>query len=218
MLYVLIEAQRDRLKKLQKDNELIKLESRMIPEDKRVQGTREGQKQYYWVPERERKQIQRHMHQTGQAREFKNKAFRQPRLLSTTTLPKIKPEKHGIPKAQRRKQVNEREQMQIKDHQERMIRGRELIEQRLKERILRKSQSQLPTYEKQERIQKETKEFERVVAYPLFQPRNRSRIKVNILMEKSQNKEEVETVIKQHQRKFLVVPPFLKSQIRKIKE
>ncbi|KAM5165713.1 uncharacterized protein ZNRD1-AS1 isoform 1-T1 [Callospermophilus lateralis] len=178
----------------------------------------EGQKQYYWVPERERKQIQRHIHRTGQAREFKSKTFRQPRPLSATILPKIKPEKHSIPKAQRRKQVNEREQMQIKDHQERMIRGRELIEQKLKERILRKSQSQLPTYEKQERIQKEVKEFERVIAYPLFQPRNRSRIKVNILMEKHQNTEEVDTIIKPHQRRFLVVPPFLKSQIRKIKD
>uniref|UniRef100_A0A8C9P7R1 Uncharacterized protein n=1 Tax=Spermophilus dauricus TaxID=99837 RepID=A0A8C9P7R1_SPEDA len=166
----------------------------------------EGRKQYYWVPERERKQIQRHIHRTGQAREFKSKTFRQPRPLSATILPKIKPEKHSIPTAQRRKQVNEREQMQIKDHQERMIRGRELIEQKLKERILRKSQSQLPTYEKQERIQKE------------ILPRNRSRIKVNILMEKHQNTEEVDTSIKPHQRRFLVVPPFLKSQIRKIKD
>nr|XP_040138183.1 uncharacterized protein LOC101956707 isoform X4 [Ictidomys tridecemlineatus] len=39
MLYVLIEAQRDRLKKLQKDNELIKPESRIISKDKRGQGT-----------------------------------------------------------------------------------------------------------------------------------------------------------------------------------
>lgn len=44
MLYVLIEAQRDRLKKLQKDNELIKLESRIISEDKRGQETRRSDK------------------------------------------------------------------------------------------------------------------------------------------------------------------------------
>lgn len=42
------------------------------------------------------------------------------------------PEEHGVQKAQRRKQVNKREQMQIKDHQERVTGGRELIKQRLK--------------------------------------------------------------------------------------
>lgn len=36
------------------------------------------------------------------------------------------PEEHGVPKAQRRKQVNTREQMQIKHHQERVTGGREL--------------------------------------------------------------------------------------------
>lgn len=36
------------------------------------------------------------------------------------------PEEHGVQKAQRRKQVNKREQMQIKDHQERVTGEREL--------------------------------------------------------------------------------------------
>lgn len=45
------------------------------------------------------------------------------------------PEEHGFQKAERRKQVREREQIQIKAHQECMIRGRELVEQRLKERL-----------------------------------------------------------------------------------
>ncbi|KAM6182358.1 uncharacterized protein C10orf120 homolog [Erethizon dorsatum] len=118
----------------------------------------EGQKHYYVVPERERKQIERHIHRTGQVRGFKNRTFRQPQPLSDT-LPKIMPEKPGTQEAQR-KQVNEREQMQIKDHQERMIRGRELTEQRLKERILRKSQSQPRTHAKCERAQ-ESRELER---------------------------------------------------------
>uniref|UniRef100_M3XPU4 Uncharacterized protein n=1 Tax=Mustela putorius furo TaxID=9669 RepID=M3XPU4_MUSPF len=47
-------------------------------------------------------------------------------------------------------------------------------------------------------------------------PRGRSRIKVNILMEK--NREEVPAVIKPHQRKFLTMPPFLRSQIGKMKD
>ena len=34
MLYVVIEAERARLKKLHKENELITLKSRLIPEDK----------------------------------------------------------------------------------------------------------------------------------------------------------------------------------------
>nr|XP_020038425.1 uncharacterized protein C10orf120 homolog [Castor canadensis] len=175
----------------------------------------EEQKQNYWVPERERKQIERHIHRTGQAREFKNKTCK-PRPLSETVLPKIMPAKHVIPKEQRRKQVNEREQRQIKDHQDRMIRGREIIEQKLEERILRKSQSHPPPHEKLERVKKEIKEFEKVIAYPLFQP-CRSPIKVNLLMEKSQNREEVSTVVKPHQRKFLAVPPFLRSQMEQMK-
>ncbi|XP_008587093.1 PREDICTED: putative uncharacterized protein ZNRD1-AS1 [Galeopterus variegatus] len=178
----------------------------------------QGQKQYYLLPKREMKHIERHIHQTGQAREFKNKTFRQILQPPTeTTLPKIRPEDYGIQNAQRRKQVNDREQMQIKDHQERMIRGRELKEQKLKERILRKSQYQPPTYEKRESVKKEIKEFERVIAYPLFQPHSRSQLKVNVLMEKSQNREEANTIIKPYERKFLAVPPFLRSQIGKIK-
>ncbi|XP_003897334.2 putative uncharacterized protein ZNRD1-AS1 [Papio anubis] len=187
--------------------------------EKKTTRSIEGLKQCHLIPEREVKHIERHIHQTGQAGEFKNKSFRQVlRPPSETKLPNIVPEGHGIQNAQRRKQVNEREQMQIKDHQERMIRGRELTEQRLKERILRRSQSQLPTYEKRERVKKEIKEFERVIAYPLFQPCSRSRIKVNILMEKSQNGEKVNTIVKPYQRKFLAMPPFLRSQIGKIKD
>lgn len=186
-------------------------------EGKATQST-DRQKQCCLVPEREMRHIARQMQQAAQARELTEKALRQ--LLWSPpepALPKLVCAGPGVQNAQRRKQVNDREQMQIKDHQERMIRGRELIEQRLKARFLRKSQSQPPTTEKRERIKKEIKEFESVIAYPLFQPR-RSRIKVNILMEKSQNREEEDTIIKTYQRKFLTLPPFLRSQIRKIKD
>ena len=82
------------------------------------------------VPEREVKHIERHVQRGGQVRGSKNKACRQlPRPPSETTFPKIVPEERGVLSAQRRKHVSEREQMQIKDHQERMVRGRELVEQ-----------------------------------------------------------------------------------------
>ncbi|XP_034379820.1 RNA polymerase I subunit H-like isoform X1 [Arvicanthis niloticus] len=176
------------------------------------------QKQHDWVPEREKKQIERHIHRTGQAREFKDKPWRQQQLFSESTLPKIMLEKDSIPKAQKIRQARERELLQIKDHQKRMIRGRELLQQRLEERILRKSLSQIPLPEKHVRVKKQRKEFERVVAYPLFQPSNTSRIKVDILMEKSQDEKDLSTIIKPFGRRFLAVPPFLRTQIGKIKD
>uniref|UniRef100_A0A8C2M0K7 RNA polymerase I subunit H, antisense n=1 Tax=Cricetulus griseus TaxID=10029 RepID=A0A8C2M0K7_CRIGR len=177
----------------------------------------EGQKLHYLVPEREKRQIERHILRTGQAREFKSKTWRQTQRLSETILPRISPETQSIPLAQRRRQVKERELHQIKDHQERMIRGRELLEQRLKDRILRMSQSQIPPPERRSQVKKERKEFERVVAYPLYQPSSTSRIKVDILMEKSLHEKEVNVIIKPYRRKFLAVPPFLRTQIGKIK-
>ncbi|XP_004851393.1 putative uncharacterized protein ZNRD1-AS1 [Heterocephalus glaber] len=186
-------------------------EMKMKMEEETTQSIEE-QKHYYVIPEREREQIERH--QTGQATGFKNRTFRQPQPLSET-LPKATPEKHGIQKAQRRKQVNEREQVQIKDHQERMIRGRVLIQQRLKERILRKSQSQPPTCQKCERAQKDFRELERVTAYPLFQLCSRSWVQVTVLVEKSQTREEVGTILKPSERKRLALPPFLGHQIEK---
>lgn len=83
---------------------------------------------------------------------------------------------------------------------------------------MRKSQSQIPLPERRSRGKKEIKEFERVVVYPLFQPSSTSRIKVDILMEKSQDEEEVSTIIEPYGRRFLAVPPFLRTQIGKLKD
>ncbi|XP_027947560.1 putative uncharacterized protein ZNRD1-AS1 [Eumetopias jubatus] len=177
----------------------------------------ERQKQYYLVPGREVKHIERHIQRAGQLRELKTKTCRQlPQPPSETTFPKIAPGEHSVLSVQTRRQVSEREQMQIKGHQDRMLRGRELLEQRLRERVLRKSQSQPPTRDRRGRAKSEIKELESVTAYPLYQPRGRSRIKVSILVEK--NREEVNAIIKPHQRKFLTMPPFLRSQIGKIKD
>ncbi|XP_071067146.1 putative uncharacterized protein ZNRD1-AS1 [Dasypus novemcinctus] len=187
-----------------------------IEVEKTIQGI-ERQKRFYLVPDRELKHIERHVHRAGQARELRMKSSRQLRVSSEMTLPKIMPEAHGIQKAQRRK-VNEREQVQIKEHQQRMIRGRELLERKLKARLLGREQRLPPTQEKQGQVKKGVKEFETVIAYPLFQPHKRNQIKVSILMEKTRDREEGTTIVKPHQRKFLTMPPFLRSQIEKIKD
>nr|XP_048301184.1 putative uncharacterized protein ZNRD1-AS1 [Myodes glareolus] len=172
----------------------------------------EGRKRYCWISEKERKQMERQAQRTGQARQFKNTMCS---LFPNERLPRIL---HKGQTAQIKQQVKKREQMQIKDHQERMLRGRELIEQRLKERLLRRSQSQLPSLEKLERVKKEMKDFERAKAHPLLELRSKSLIKLESLIEKSQAGEERKTAIKPHQRKFLALPPFLKSHVRKVKD
>ncbi|XP_040835860.1 putative uncharacterized protein ZNRD1-AS1 [Ochotona curzoniae] len=177
----------------------------------------EGQQCYYLVPERELKHMEKHIYQIGQARESRKKTVRQQlRPRDKIILPKIMLEEQGTQTTQRRK-VSEREQMQIKNHQERMVRGRELLEQKLRERILRKSLSPLPIREKRKAVKKENKEFERVVAYPLFQPDSGSQIKVNILMETTPSREITSMIVQPAERKFLAVPPFLRSQIGKMK-
>ncbi|MEJ1285146.1 putative uncharacterized protein ZNRD1-AS1 [Cricetulus griseus] len=169
----------------------------------------ERQKRYSWVPEKERKQMERQAHGTGQAREFKNKMCR---FFPSERLPRIV---HDGQTTQKRQQVKKRELVQIKDHQERMLRGRELIDQRLKERLLRRGQGQLPSLEKLERVKKEMKDFERANKHPLLELRNKNLIKLESIIEKSRAREEVKTV-KPHQKKFL--SPYLKSHFRKIKD
>lgn len=177
----------------------------------------ERQKRYYMVPAREGRHLERHVQRAGQVREVKNKPCRPlPQAPGETTFPRIVPEEHSILSAQRRKQVSEREQVQIEGHQERMLRGRELGEQRLKEGVMRKDQRPPLTRGRHRRAKSKVKEFESITAYPLLQPRSKCRIKVNVLVEK--NREEGNIVIKPHQRKFLTMPPFLRSQIGKIKD
>lgn len=59
-------------------------------------------------------------------KEFKKKTFRQLLQPCSETFPNIVPEEHSVQNAQRRKQVNKGEQIQIKYHQKYMIGGREL--------------------------------------------------------------------------------------------
>lgn len=172
----------------------------------------EGRKHYYSVPEKERKVTEQQAQPTAQARECKNRICR---LFPREALPRIV---HDAPIAQRRQQVKKREKVQIKDHQERMLRGRELIEQRLKEQLLRKGQSQLPSLEKVDQVKKETKDCEKTNAHPLLQLRTKSLIKLESLLEKSQARDEGKTAIKPNQKKGMALPPFLRSHARKIKD
>lgn len=177
----------------------------------------ERQKPGLLVPEKEMNQIEKHILQAEQTRKLNKKTFGQiVQPPSEITFPKIVPAEPGIQNTQRRKQLNEREQMQIKNHQARMIQGRKLTEQKLKGEFLRKRQRQPLKQGKQDIIKEEIKELETTVVYPLFQP-DRNLIKVNILMEKSQNQED-NTFTKPYRRKFLTIPPFLRSQIEKMKD
>ncbi|XP_052048182.1 putative uncharacterized protein ZNRD1-AS1 [Apodemus sylvaticus] len=172
----------------------------------------EGRKHYYSVSEKERKVTERQAQPTGQARECKNRICR---LFPGEALPRIV---HDVPIAQRRQQVKKREQVQIKEHQERMLRGRELIDQRLKEQLLRKGQSQLPSLEKFHQVKKELKDCEGANAHPLLQLRTKSLIKLESLLEKSQAGDEGKTATKPNQKKCMALPPFLRSHARKIKD
>ncbi|XP_029800954.1 putative uncharacterized protein ZNRD1-AS1 isoform X2 [Suricata suricatta] len=172
----------------------------------------ERQKQYHMVPAREGRHLGRRVQRAGQAREVQNKPRRpRPQAPGETTVPRIVPERQSILSAQKIKPLSEREQAQTEAHQERMLQGRALGEQRLEEGGLRRARSR----GRRGRAESEVREFEHVTAYPLLQPRGRSRIKVNVLVEK--NREEGNTVIKPHQRRYLTVPPYMRSQIGKIK-
>nr|XP_034377463.1 putative uncharacterized protein ZNRD1-AS1 [Arvicanthis niloticus] len=172
----------------------------------------EKRKHYCSVPDKERKDTERQTPRTGQARECKNRMCR---LFPNEGLPRIV---HDVPTAQRRQQVKKREQVQIKDHQERMLRGRELMEQRLKEQLMKKDQSQLPSLEKLEQVKKEMKDFERADAHPLLQLRTKSLVKLESLLEMSQAGDEGKAALKPNQKKCLALPPFLRSHVRKIKD
>ncbi|XP_021481981.1 putative uncharacterized protein ZNRD1-AS1 [Meriones unguiculatus] len=182
--------------------------------DRRTEATQstEGQKRYCWVTKKERTQMERQARCTGQAREFKNRVCR---LFPTERLPRIE---HYNQKTQRRWQVKEREEAQIQDHHERMLRGRELTEERLKERLLKTSQGQLPSLEKLQRVKKDMKGYERANGHPLLHLRSRTLIKLESLLEKSQAGKEMKAAMKPRQKKFLTLPPFLKSQARKRKD
>uniref|UniRef100_G3UDQ8 Uncharacterized protein n=1 Tax=Loxodonta africana TaxID=9785 RepID=G3UDQ8_LOXAF len=178
----------------------------------------------YLVPNRELSQIEKHIHRAECARRLRDHRYRllpqripseilPPKILALEKekkneniqkTPKIKTEKHKVLWAKK----------QIKGHQERMIQGRELTEQRNERKDAQKLSDQVPPYRKP-LVEKEKKEFEWVTAYPIVQPNEKVLIEVTILMEKAKKEDKIEKPL---QREFLSIPPFLRSQLEKTKE
>lgn len=80
---------------------------------------------------------------------------------------------------------------QIKGHQDRMIQGRELTEQRSERLRAWKIFAPTPPLHRPATHKEEEKEFERITAYPTAQPYQEALIKVTILMEKSRKGDNV---------------------------
>lgn len=102
---------------------------------------------------------------------------------------------------------------QIKGHQDRMTRGRQLTEQRSESRA-RGLSAPAPPLHRPPVHREEVKEFERVTAYPIAQPYQETLLEVTILTEKAKKEAEVKKPLR---RELLSMPPFLRSQLEKIK-
>ncbi|KAM5243296.1 uncharacterized protein RBU33_027576 isoform 2-T2 [Hipposideros larvatus] len=176
----------------------------------------------YVVSERELKHIKKHIHRAEQARGLHGHPRqllpqRLPsKVLFTETSRREKDEKaeniQKTPRAKTQKHKVAWTKEQIQRHQDRMIRGRELTEQRNDKRNAQKlfTQARLP---KSQVEKEEVKEFEWVTAYPIVQPHQEALTQVTILMEKSRDTK----LKKPLRREFLSIPPFLKSQLEKNK-
>ncbi|XP_068953505.1 putative uncharacterized protein ZNRD1-AS1 [Petaurus breviceps papuanus] len=178
----------------------------------------------YLVNERELKLIERHIYRAKHARNLRNKT----RIVYRHDISrKIFPPKTWTPESKEdsdiqkrpktREQMRESEAKQIKEHQKRMMHGRKVM-QRHKERCFYSIPSEVPLVPKPEAKKEQMKLYEWVAAYPLLQPRHGKRLEIRILIEKSKFKEEEpeedhRTILPV----FLKIPPFLKSQIDKMK-
>ena len=137
----------------------------------------DAKKWHYLVPERELNQIQKHIHRAVHARclrdhnyqllpksisdEFpSHKVLNQKKDENTETIQKTyktKAKQYRVAWAKK----------QIKGHQERMIRGRELTEKRNGQRVAQKIPAQAPPFLKPQVKKKEVKEDEWVTTYPI---------------------------------------------------
>ncbi|XP_051852047.1 putative uncharacterized protein ZNRD1-AS1 isoform X2 [Antechinus flavipes] len=175
----------------------------------------------YLVPKRELKHIKSHILRTEQARYSKDIKYKSlPQSSSKTHFPLIlfsENKKNDIKKTpSMRKHIRESDQkQQMKEHLERMNRGREFSEERIKERLSIRIPSHPPPFQKQMK-KKSRKTFEWSIAYPLLQPQDTSPIKVDVLMEESSEKKDVGK-IKQISRPFLTIPSLLRSHLEKMK-
>ncbi|XP_043859296.1 uncharacterized protein LOC122754932 [Dromiciops gliroides] len=127
--------------------------------------------------------------------------------------PRIEPD--GVQKTpSMRKQIREWDRrQQMKEHLERMIRGREFNEERNKERLSVRIPSHPPPFQK--RIKKKNhKRFGWNTAYPLLQPQDASPIEVDVLVEESPEKKDVFVEASTGPASRLLVPVVLLSLVR----
>ncbi|XP_012636706.1 putative uncharacterized protein ZNRD1-AS1 [Microcebus murinus] len=195
-------------------------------EEKRSQSakTEDAKKWDYLVSERELNHIEKHICRVERARGLRDHNYRllPQRIPREILCPKIltleKDEKNEniqkTPKTETRRHKVAWAKEQMKGHQDRMIRGRELTEQRNDQREAQKLSSYVPPFLKSQARKAEAKEFEWVTAYPIFQPYQKALLEVTILMEKSKKEDTIKKPLK---RELLSMPPFLRSQLEKNK-
>lgn len=193
-------------------------------ERQRPQGDKTGdaKKWDYLVSERELDHIKKHIYRAERARGLRDHKYRllPQRVPSDTVIPKIrspgKEEKTAVvQKTHKTKTKKHRAawaKEQIRGHQDRMIRGRELTEQRSESLCAWRVSAPAPPLHRSATHKEEEKEFERITAYPIAQPYQEALIKVTILTEKSRKEEHVKKPLR---RELLSMPPFLRSQLEK---
>ncbi|KAM4851479.1 uncharacterized protein ZNRD1-AS1 isoform 2-T3 [Thomomys bottae] len=189
-------------------------------EEKKPQGEKseDDEKWDYLVSERELNHIQKHIYRAERARGLRDNKYKllPQKIPSEMLFPNITPHneekvQHTCKRETKKPKVAWAKE-QIKKHQERMIRGRKLTKQRNDEREAQKLSNYVPVFLKPQ-VEKKAEKFERITAYPIFQPSQKSRIEVTILLKKSK---EVK-IQKTPRKEFLTIPPFLRSQLRKKK-
>lgn len=180
--------------------------------------TKDAKEWDYLVSERELNQIKKHVLRAQCARGLRDhQQGRLPQIspskalaTKTSTLEDKKPDNiQTAPKVETQKHRVAWAKEQIKGHQGRMIRGRELTEQRNAQGGAQKVPAQAPPFSKSQVEKEEVKEFEWVTAYPIVQPHQEAPIEVTILMEKSKESK----LRPPPRREFLSIPPFLKRQL-----
>ncbi|XP_013358515.1 PREDICTED: putative uncharacterized protein ZNRD1-AS1 homolog [Chinchilla lanigera] len=199
-------------------------EIKVEEDEKRSQSKKseDAKKWGYLVSERELNHIEKHIQRAERARGLRDHKY-QPfpptipsEKLSPKTLP-LETEKKGTTQKAHKPETKKHKvawaQEQMKRHQERMIRGRKLTEQRSHQRDAWKRSGYVPPVLKSQVEKKEVKESERVTAYPIFQPYQKTLMEVTILMEKSKEA----TIQKPLPRELLSIPPFLRSKLEKYK-
>ena len=158
---------------------VLEAETETEEKERRRQNEKEGdaKKWHCLVPERELNQIQKHIHRAEQARGLRDHSYQLlPQSISDETpshkvLNQKKDENtETIQKTFKTKAKQYRvawARKQIKGHQERMIRGRELTEKRNGQRVTQKIPVQAPPFLKPQAKKKEVKEYEWVTTYPI---------------------------------------------------